>query len=145
MFRAQGESLTLHPVTGRLVQYRQLLDSLKPMDKTVMPGVEALLERLDLGDEVSTLVREEKRRARRKAEGGRKKKLSFAQQEEDQVVPEKKKKRKRKNKDAEEDALENISGLTHDERMAVELYNVIRLFLRRRRKGRERTRTPKKM
>ena len=126
MFRAQGESLTLHPVTGRLVQYRQLLDSLKPMDEIVMPGVEALLERLDLGDEVSTLVREEKRRARRKAEGGRKKKLSLAQQEEDQVVPEKKKKRKRKNKNAEEDALENISGLTHDERMAVELYNVIK-------------------
>ena len=126
MFRAQGESLTLHPVTGRLVQYRQLLDSLKPMDEIVMPGVEALLERLDLGDEVSTLVREEKRRARRKAEGGRKKKLSLAHKEEDQVVPEKKKKRKRKNKDVEEDALENISGLTHDERMAVELYNVIK-------------------
>ena len=126
MFRAQGESLTLHPVTGRLVQYRQLLDSLKPMDEIVMPGVEALLERLDLGDEVSTLVREERRRARRKAEGGKKKKLSLAHKEEDQVVPEKKKKRKRKNKDVEEDALENISGLTQDERMAVELYNVIK-------------------
>merc|ERR1712012_894020 len=126
MFRAQGESLTLHPVTGRLVQYRQLLDSLKPMDEIVMPGVEALLERLDLGDDVSTLVREEKRRARRKAEGGKKKKLSLAHKEEDQVVPEKKKKRKRKNKDVEEDALENISGSTHDERMAVELYNVIK-------------------
>merc|ERR1712013_333058 len=119
MFRAQGESLTLHPVTGRLVQYRQLLDSLKPMDEIVMPGVEALLERLDLGDEVSTLVREEKRRARRKAEGAKKKKLSLAHKEEDQVVPGKK-------KDVEEDALENISGLTHDERMAVELYNVIK-------------------
>ena len=126
MFRAQGESLTLHPVTGRLVQYRQLLDSLKPMDEVVMPGVEALLQRLDLGEEVSTLVREERRRERRKAEGGRKKKLSLAQKEEDQIVPEKKRKRKKKSKDPEEGALENLSALTQDERMAVELYNVIK-------------------
>ena len=126
MFRAQGESLTLHPVTGRLVQYRQLLDSLKPMDEVVMPGVEALLQRLDLGEEVSTLVREERRRERRKAEGGRKKKLSLAQKEEDQIVPEKKRKRKKKSKDPEESALENLSALTQDERMAVELYNVIK-------------------
>jgi len=126
MFRAQGESLTLHPVTGRLVQYRQLLDSLKPMDEVVMPGVEALLQRLDLGEEVSTLVREERRRERRKLEGGRKKKLSLAQKEEDQIVPEKKRKRKKKSKDPEESALENLSALTQDERMAVELYNVIK-------------------
>ena len=127
MFRAQGESLTLHPVTGRLVQYRQLLDSLRPMDEAVMPEVEALLQRLDLGEEVSTLVREEKRRARRKSEGGRMKKLSLAQKEEDQIVPDKKKrKRKKKNKDPEENALENLSALTQDERMAVELYNVIK-------------------
>jgi len=126
MFRAQGESLTLHPVTGRLVQYRQLLDSLKPMDEVVMPSVEALLQRLDLGEEVSTLVREERRRERRKAEGGRKKKLSLAQKEEDQIVPEKKRKRKKKSKDPEESALENLSALTQDERMAVELYNVIK-------------------
>jgi len=126
MFRAQGESLTLHPVTGRLVQYRQLLDSLKPMDEVVMPGVEALLQRLDLGEEVSTLVREERRRERRKAEGGRKKKLSLAQKEEDQIVPEKKRKRKKKSKGPEEGALENLSALTQDERMAVELYNVIK-------------------
>ena len=126
MFRAQGESLTLHPVTGRLVQYRQLLDSLKPMDEVVMPGVEALLQRLDLGEEVSTLVREERRRERRKAEGGRKKKLSLAQKEADQIVPEKKRKRKKKSKDPEEGALENLSALTQDERMAVELYNVIK-------------------
>ena len=126
MFRAQGESLTLHPVTGRLVQYRQLLDSLKPMDEVVMPGIEALLQRLDLGEEVSTLVREERRRERRKAEGGRKKKLSLAQKEEDQIVPEKKRKRKKKSKDPEEGALENLSALTQDERMAVELYNVIK-------------------
>ena len=126
MFRAQGESLTLHPVTGRLVQYRQLLDSLKPMDEVVMPGVEALLQRLDLGEEVTTLVREERRRERRKAEGGRKKKLSLAQKEEDQIVPEKKRKRKKKRKDPEEGALENLSALTQDERMAVELYNVIK-------------------
>merc|ERR1719339_510008 len=91
-----------------------------------MPGVEALLQRLDLGEEVTTLVREEKRRERRKLEGGRKKKLSLAQKEEDQIVPEKKRKRKKKSKDPEESALENLSALTQDERMAVELYNVIK-------------------
>merc|ERR1712156_1051828 len=56
MFRAHGESLTLHPVTERLVQYRQLLDSLKPMDEIVMPGVEALLERHHQGQDAQAVL-----------------------------------------------------------------------------------------
>merc|ERR1712181_186070 len=46
--------------------------------------------------------------------------------EQDQIVPEKKRKRKKKSKDPEESALENLSALTQDERMAGELYNVIK-------------------
>merc|ERR1711997_802913 len=42
------------------------------------------------------------------------------------IVPEKKRKRKKKSKDPEDSALENLSALTQDERMAVELYNVIK-------------------
>merc|ERR1719394_76335 len=132
MFKAKGQSLTLHPVTGRLVQYRQLLDSLAPMDEGVMPGVETLLKRLDMGDKVSKMVREERRRADRKREGNKKKKLSLLDKKHDddggdQVVPEKKKNKKNKKRKAEEtDALDNLGTLTHDERMAVELYNVIK-------------------
>jgi len=129
MFKAKGQSLTLHPVTGRLVQYRQLLDSLAPMDEVVMPGLENLLKRLDMGDKVSKLVREERRRADRKREGNKKKKLSLLDKKDsgDQVVPEKKKNKKSKKRKAEvPDALENLATLTQDERMAVELYNVIK-------------------
>jgi U3 small nucleolar RNA-associated protein 3 len=128
MFRAQGTPLALHPVTGRLVQYRHLLDGLAAQDALVLPGVLALLARLDSGGAgVEGLVREERRRAARRRETGRKKKLSLLDQEEEQVVPEKKKrKRNKKGNTVDEDALENIGNLTHDERMAVELYNVIK-------------------
>ena len=104
---------------------RQLLDKLVPLDAVVMPGVEDLLARLDMGEEVEAVVREESRRTRRKQEGSRRKKLALLEQEEDQIVPEKKK-RKRSKKNKEEGALENLGNLTHDERMAVELYNVIK-------------------
>ena len=73
---------------------------------------------------MGALVREEKRRARRAVEGGRRKQLSLLAKEQEQVVPEKK--RKRKKQKSEGEALENLASLTHDERMAVELYNVIK-------------------
>ena len=73
---------------------------------------------------MGALVREEKRRARRAVEGGRRKQLSLLAKEQEQVVPEKKRKRKKQRSEGE--ALENLASLTHDERMAVELYNVIK-------------------
>ena len=73
---------------------------------------------------MGALDREEKRRARRAVEGGRRKQLSLLAKEQEQVVPEKK--RKRKKQKSEGEALDNLASLTHDERMAVELYNVIK-------------------
>ena len=127
VLRASGAALTLHPVTARLVQARALLDAAQPMDALVLPGVEALLARLDGGEEVEALAREERRRARARLEAVRRKKLQLVEEEE-QVVPEKKKRKRNKKRKAggEDEALENLEALTRDEKMAGELYNVIK-------------------
>ena len=39
MFKSKGVNLRLHPVTGRLVQYRQMLDSLQETEAAVMPFI----------------------------------------------------------------------------------------------------------
>ena len=54
MFKSRGVSLALHPVTGRLVQYRQLIDRLEEMDKIVMPQVEEVLRRAAKGEAVKS-------------------------------------------------------------------------------------------
>merc|ERR1711936_1069450 len=50
MLKSRGVTMALHPVTGRLVQYRQLIDSLEEMDKVVMPQVEEVLKRKEKGE-----------------------------------------------------------------------------------------------
>merc|ERR1712215_633102 len=56
MFKSRGVTMALHPVTGRLVQYRQLIDSLEEMDKVVMPQVEEVLKRKEKGESVKQMV-----------------------------------------------------------------------------------------
>ena len=41
-------------MTGRLVQYRQLIDRLEEMDKIVMPQVEEVLRRAAKGEAVKS-------------------------------------------------------------------------------------------
>jgi len=125
MFKSKGVSLALHPVTGRLVQYRQLIDRLEEIDKIVMPQVEEVLRRVDKGEEIKQMVREERRRARRELERKKQKPLKFGKETEEEEIEVKKKKRKNKRK-AESDSITGMEGLTGDEKMAVELYQVIK-------------------
>jgi len=125
MFKSRGVSMALHPVTGRLVQYRQLIDRLEPMDKIVMPQVEEVLRRKEKGEAVKQMVKEERRKLRRELERKKQKPLKFNKQ--DEPVEEAKTKKKRKNKrKAEENDLSGLEGLTGDEKMAVQLYQVIK-------------------
>merc|ERR1711872_591951 len=66
MFKSKGTNLKLHPVTGRLVEYKQLIDSLQPMEKLVQPQIDSLLARLDEGDAIEDIVKEERRREMKK-------------------------------------------------------------------------------
>ena len=66
----------------------------------------------------------EERRSWWVVEGGRRKQLSLLARQQEQVVPEKKKKRKKQA--GEEEVMESLASLTRDERMAAELYDVIR-------------------
>lgn len=120
MFKSKGTNLTLHPVTGRLVQYRQLLDQVQDLDSQVMEQVNTVLARLDKGESMRTLVKEEKRRVRREAERKKSKPIKFKKIESEVT---KKKERKKKEKKA---APEVEEGLTQDERMALEVYQAMR-------------------
>jgi len=126
MFKSRGVSMALHPVTGRLVQYRQLIDRLDPMDKIVMPQVEELLKRKEKGETVKQMVKEERRKLRRELERKKQKPLKFNKQD-DPVEEEAKSKKRRKNKrKAQENDLSGLEGLTGDEKMALQLYQVIK-------------------
>eukprot|EP00092_Neocalanus_flemingeri_P018712 GFUD01020267.1.p2 GENE.GFUD01020267.1~~GFUD01020267.1.p2 ORF type:complete len:529 (-),score=248.69 GFUD01020267.1:123-1709(-) len=125
MFKSRGVSLALHPVTGRLVQYRQLIDRLEEMDKIVMPQVEEVLRRAGKGEEVKQMVKEERRKFKRELDRKNQKPLKFGRQEveKNEIVSKKKRKNKRK---AESNEVSGLEGLTGDEKMAVELYQVIK-------------------
>merc|ERR1719305_942435 len=78
MFKSQGVSLTLHPVTTRLVQFRQLIDKVETVDTDVSEQVDKLVKRLDAGESIKTLVKEERRRIKRDDERQNKSKIKFA-------------------------------------------------------------------
>jgi len=126
MFKSKGTNLKLHPVTGRLVEYKQLIDSLQSMEKLVQPQIDSLLARLDEGDAIEDIVKEERRREMKKLKKttGKKKVLKLLQKEKeiDNTLEEKTEKsttKKRKQPD-------ETADLTRDERLAVELYRAIK-------------------
>merc|ERR1712106_852559 len=98
MFKSRGVSMALHPVTGRLVQYRQFIDRLEEMDKIVMPQVEDVLRRTAKGESVKQMVKEERRKVRMELERKKQKPLKFGKQTEPEDETESKKKRKKKRK-----------------------------------------------
>merc|ERR1712128_94114 len=90
------------------------------MDKVVMPQVEEVLRRVDKGEELKQIVREERRKVKRELERKNQKPLKFGKQD----IEETEKKTKRK---AENDVgVSVMEGLTQEEKMAVELYQVIK-------------------
>merc|ERR550519_1731426 len=123
MFKTKGTNLKLHPVTGRLVQYKQMFDSLQEMEAVVMPQVDSLLSLIESGQSVETIVKEEKRRQKRKImKNVNTEKLkvlnSIGNEEVGEVDVVTKRTKKQK--------LSTMEGLTGDERVAVELYESIR-------------------
>jgi len=128
MFKAKGTNLKLHPVVGRLVEYKHLLDSLEEKDSIIMPQIESLLSRLDAGESIQDIVKEERRRIKKKAKKSKqssKLKLLKSKEEEKESsevseapAEEKKKKHDRKRKLGED--------LTAEEQMAVQLYQAIK-------------------
>lgn len=123
MFKTKGTNLKLHPVTGRLVQFKQMFDSLQEMEAIVMPQVDSLITLMESGQSIDTVVKEEKRRQKRKTKKNLKteklnvlKNSTENQEEEEEVAKKKNKKQK----------LNTMEGLTGDEQIAVEFYKSIR-------------------
>merc|ERR1712106_1009352 len=111
MFKSRGTNMTLHPVTGRLVQYRQILDSLQHLDEIVMPQVESLLARIDSNESVESIIKKEKKKLKKQLNP-----ISVPKTNNEGKIENSKKKRKRKASKTVND------DLTMDERMAVQLF-----------------------
>ena len=128
MFKSQGVSLTLHPVTTRLVQFRQLIDKVETVDTEVSQQIDNLVKRLDAGESIKTLVKEERRRIKRDNDRAQKSKIKFAdKQKQDSKKTKKKKKAKKTVEPAENvEKEEENEDLTVDERMALEVYGAVR-------------------
>ena len=43
MFKTQRANLKFHPITTRLVQYKQLLDKMSPLDEAMRPEIDKVL------------------------------------------------------------------------------------------------------
>ena len=129
MFKSQAVSLTLHPITTRLVQFRQLIDKVEAIDKDVSKQIDNLVKQLDAGESIKALVKEEKRRIKRDNERKNKSKIKIADKQKHETKKTKKKSKKSK-KSAEQ--AENIEkeheseGLTVDEKMALQVYDAVR-------------------
>lgn len=57
MFKASRANLKFHPITGRLVQYKQLLDQMEDAGRDVMKQVDEIVDKLDGGVGIDVLVR----------------------------------------------------------------------------------------
>lgn len=127
MFKAKGTNLKLHPVTARLVQYKQIIDSLVPLDELVMGQVDQLLEQLDQGTSLQEAIRQERRRVKKSMDraASKLKKLKILDKK-SEVPPSQPVKEKEKKKNKRKLEPEHLDTLTGDERMAVELYQAIK-------------------
>merc|ERR1712013_314984 len=87
-----------------------------------------VLKRKEKGESVKQMVKEERRKARRELERKKQKPFKFSNQSDADPVEEqsKTKKRKKNKRKAEADGMSGLEGLTGDEKMAVELYQVIK-------------------
>merc|ERR1719186_1760314 len=88
------------------------------MDKVVMPQVEEVLRRVDKGEELKQIVREERRKVKRELERKNQKPLKFGKQDIEET--------EMKTKAENDVGVSVMEGLTQEEKMAVELYQVIK-------------------
>lgn len=63
MFKAKRTPLKVHPLTGGLVQYKQLLDQLDPISDSVIKQVEDITNKVNQGASIESLVKKAKKRA----------------------------------------------------------------------------------
>eukprot|EP00095_Tigriopus_kingsejongensis_P012062 maker-scaffold60_size442463-snap-gene-0.21 protein:Tk12062 transcript:maker-scaffold60_size442463-snap-gene-0.21-mRNA-1 annotation:"something about silencing protein 10" len=113
-FKAQKVPLKYHPLTGRLVQYKQLLDRSEAVKESVMPQMLEILDKLEKGETIESLVKKARRKAKmseRKQESKPKKRLRILEPAEKPKAP--------KENGGQTD-------LTMDERMALEMYDAMR-------------------
>ena len=62
MFKSKRTSLKFHPLTSRLVQYKQLLEDMETADEVVNAQIEEILDKVKGGTSIDKLVKKEKRK-----------------------------------------------------------------------------------
>lgn len=115
MFKTQRANLKFHPITSRLVQFKQLLDRLSVLDQEMDPLIDKVLEAVAKKDAKKT-----KKMLKRLAAPAEKVKVE-ASEEEEPV----KKKAKKKLKILD-DPNAGKEDLTYDEKMAVDMFEATR-------------------
>ncbi|XP_064641905.1 something about silencing protein 10-like [Lineus longissimus] len=123
MLKAKQTPVHNHPVIGRLVQYRNLLKQLEPIDNQLSEEMDLILEKLQSG-EVITMetqkVDKKKKRDKKKLTKKEKRKLSELLADEEGLSGDDKKAKKKAKK---------LEGKfeTRDEREALEYYEMMKL------------------
>lgn len=113
-FKIKRVPLKYHPLTGKLLQYKHLLDRMEALNQSLMPQIQEVLSQIQAGQTIETLVKQAKRRVR-VAEVGQKRKAN-----------KKKLKILEPIKNGQEKPDKPEVELTMDERKAVEMYDAIR-------------------
>jgi len=126
MFKTRRTSLKFHPITSRLVQYKQLLDQMQPLDQVMAPQIDKVLEIARKNDAKKTS--KALRRLVAKHNGVK------TEKKRDTVKPESKKRKRLQilstDGGTEEDSSrrkhEEPESLTFDEQKAVEMYEALK-------------------
>lgn len=119
LFKSRRAALKFHPLPGRLVQFRQMLDQLRTIDDVVMPQVRSIVRKISSGSSIEDLVIAEKRKAKTSVAGPTKKKLRIltaAAAAADDGSGD----------GAEAEATHAVAELTADERIALEVYDALK-------------------
>merc|ERR1712029_578315 len=108
MFKTQRANLKFHPITTRLVQFKQLLDKMKPLDEAMRPELDKVLKALKKMTVKHNAPKEEKPKVETKPASKKRKRLQIL------------------SGNAEVSQLPKQESLTLDEERALELFEALK-------------------
>ncbi|KAK2172119.1 hypothetical protein NP493_991g00056 [Ridgeia piscesae] len=131
MLKARRVPVHSHPVIGRLVQYRNLIKQLTSADSAIEREIDTVLQRMEKGEDISTMHGDGKRQkiirvsTKKKDKPSAKKKLSELVDEAEELETE---------ADVSKEATKGRKGRfeTHDEKEALEYYNMMKAGRKRK-------------
>ena len=108
MMKTKKVDLKVHPLSKRLVQYKQILNQMQRLDDIVMPQIDEILQSGGTSNDIETFETQPEQKRKKKPQ----KKLKIITKEKDSArnVQEK----------------QPLEDLTHDEKVALEVYEALK-------------------